>query len=116
MAMRLDELAPAPGSRRAARRVGRGTGGKGGKTAGRGTKGQHARNTVARGFEGGQMPLKQRVPKLKGFNNPFRVQYKAINLDTIGELAAVVGSRVDPQALVEHGLARKSDYIKVLAR
>jgi large subunit ribosomal protein L15 len=114
--MRVHDLAPAPGATSSRKRVGRGIGGKGGKTAGRGTKGQHARNTVARGFEGGQMPLKQRVPKLKGFNNPFRVQYKAVNLDTIGELADVVGGRVDLQALVEHGLARKSDYIKVLAR
>ena len=114
--MRVHDLAPAPGATSSRKRVGRGIGGKGGKTAGRGTKGQHARNTVARGFEGGQMPLKQRVPKLKGFNNPFRVQYKAVNLDTIGELAEVVGGRIDLQALVEHGLARKSDYIKVLAR
>jgi large subunit ribosomal protein L15 len=114
--MRVHDLAPAPGATSSRKRVGRGIGGKGGKTAGRGTKGQHARNTVNRGFEGGQMPLKQRVPKLKGFNNPFRVEYRAINLDTIGELAAVVGSRVDQQALVEHGLARKGDYIKVLAR
>jgi large subunit ribosomal protein L15 len=114
--MRVHDLAPAPGATSSRKRVGRGIGGKGGKTAGRGTKGQHARNTVARGFEGGQMPLKQRVPKLKGFNNPFRVEYRAINLDTIGELAGVVGGRVDLQALVEHGLARKTDYIKVLAR
>ena len=114
--MRVHDLAPAPGATSSRKRVGRGIGGKGGKTAGRGTKGQHARNTVNRGFEGGQMPLKQRVPKLKGFNNPFRVEYRAINLDTIGELAAVVGGRVDLQALVEHGLARKTDYIKVLAR
>jgi large subunit ribosomal protein L15 len=114
--MRVHDLAPAPGATSSRKRVGRGIGGKGGKTAGRGTKGQHARNTVNRGFEGGQMPLKQRVPKLKGFNNPFRVEYRAINLDTIGELAGVVGGRVDQQALVEHGLARKTDYIKVLAR
>jgi len=114
--MRVHDLSPAPGATSSRKRVARGIGGKGGKTAGRGTKGQHARSKVPRGFEGGQMPLKQRVPKLKGFNNPFRVEYKAINLDTIGELAAVVGSRIDPQALVEHGLARKSDYIKVLAR
>jgi large subunit ribosomal protein L15 len=114
--MRVHDLAPAPGATKQRKRVARGIGGKGGKTAGRGTKGQHARNTVARGFEGGQMPLKQRVPKLKGFNNPFRVEYKAINLDTIAELAATVGTTVDPQALVEHGLARKTDYIKVLAR
>ena len=114
--MRVHDLAPAPGATSSRKRVGRGIGGKGGKTAGRGTKGQHARNTVNRGFEGGQMPLKQRVPKLKGFNNPFRVEYRAINLDTISELAAVVGARIDLQALNEHGLARKSDYIKVLAR
>ena len=114
--MRVHDLSPAPGATTSRKRVGRGIGGKGGKTAGRGTKGQHARNTVNRGFEGGQMPLKQRVPKLKGFNNPFRVEYKAVNLDTIGELAAVTGGRIDLQALVEHGLARKSDYIKVLAR
>ena len=114
--MRVHDLSPAPGSTSARKRVGRGIGGKGGKTAGRGTKGQRARNTVPRGFEGGQMPLKQRVPKLKGFNNPFRVEYKAINLDTVAELAGIVGDRIDPQALVEHGLARKTDYIKVLAR
>ena len=84
--MRVDELKPAPGSVRSKRRVGRGIGGHGGKTAGRGTKGQRARNTVARGFEGGQMPLKQRVPKLKGFNNPFRVEYTAVNLHQLAKL------------------------------
>ena len=77
--MKVHELAPPAGSKKSAKRVGRGTGGKGGKTAGRGMKGQRARGTVAVGFEGGQMPLKQRVPKLKGFNNPFRVEYQAIN-------------------------------------
>jgi large subunit ribosomal protein L15 len=115
--MRVHDLSPAPGAHRSRKRVGRGIAGKGGKTAGRGTKGQRARGTVARGFEGGQMPLKQRVPKLKGFNNPFRVEYKAVNLDTLSELVERAGSStVDPQALVDHGLARKSDYIKVLAR
>lgn len=114
--MKVHDLFPAPGSTKARKRVGRGTGGKGGKTAGRGTKGQHARNTVARGFEGGQMPLKQRVPKLKGFNNPFRVEYKAVNLDQLSELAATGAGPVDPAALVAHGIARKTDYIKVLAR
>ena len=115
--MKVHDLKPAEGATKRRKRVGRGIGGKGGKTAGRGTKGQHARNTVARGFEGGQMPLKQRVPKLKGFNNPFRVEYKAINLDVLGELVEKLdGTVVDPQALIDHGLARKSDYIKVLAR
>lgn len=114
--MRVHDLSPAPGANKSRKRVARGIGGKGGKTAGRGTKGQHARNTVNRGFEGGQMPLKQRVPKLKGFNNPFRVEYKAVNLDTLGELAGESGGVVDQATLVANGLARKTDYIKVLAR
>lgn len=114
--MRVHDLFPAPGSTRSRKRVGRGIGGKGGKTAGRGTKGQAARNTVSRGFEGGQMPLKQRVPKLKGFNNPFRVEYKAVNLDQLTELAAGNAGPIDPAALVTYGIARKTDYIKVLAR
>ena len=71
--MKVHDLRPAPGSKRPKRRVGRGIGGKGGKTAGRGMKGQGARDTVKPGFEGGQMPLIRRVPKLKGFKNPFRV-------------------------------------------
>jgi large subunit ribosomal protein L15 len=111
--MRVHELAPAPGSKKAPKRVGRGTGGKGGKTAGRGTKGQRARNTVARGFEGGQMPLKQRVPKLKGFNNPFRVEYQAINLDAIDSLEL---SEVTPEILRARGIAHKNVFVKVLAR
>jgi large subunit ribosomal protein L15 len=111
--MRVDDLAPAPGSKKSAKRVGRGIGGKGGKTAGRGTKGQRARNTVARGFEGGQMPLKQRVPKLKGFTNPFRVEYSAVNLDTINELGE---STVDPDLLVARGIVRKDAFVKILGR
>ena len=113
--MRVDELAPAPGSTRPKKRVGRGIGGKGGKTAGQGTKGQKARGRgkVARGFEGGQMPLKQRVPKLKGFNNPFRVEYSPVNLDQINELGEAV---VNPEVLVAAGLVRKGTLVKVLAR
>lgn len=111
--MRVDELAPAPGSVKRRRRVGRGIAGKGGKTAGRGTKGQYARNTVARGFEGGQMPLKQRVPKLKGFNNPFRVEYYAVNLDSINGLGL---SEVTPEILMEKGVAHKGTLVKVLGR
>ena len=111
--MRVDELAPAPGSTKRRKRVGRGIGGKGGKTAGRGTKGQYARNTVARGFEGGQMPLKQRVPKLKGFNNPFRVEYYAVNLDSLSELGL---AEVTPEILVAKGVAHKGTLVKVLAR
>jgi large subunit ribosomal protein L15 len=113
--MRVDELSPAPGSNKAKKRVGRGIGGKGGKTAGAGTKGQQSRGRgkVARGFEGGQMPLKQRVPKLKGFNNPFRVEYSPVNLD---QLANTGESTVTPEVLVEKGLVRKNTFVKVLAR
>ena len=115
--MRIDELKPAPGSSRAKRRVGRGIGGHGGKTAGRGTKGQRARNTVARGFEGGQMPMKQRVPKLKGFNNPFRIEYQAVNLDIIEAVSANYDlAEVTPATLHEHGLAHKGALVKVLGR
>lgn len=113
--MRVDELAPSPGSNKAKKRVGRGIGGKGGKTAGAGTKGQHSRGRgkVARGFEGGQMPLKQRVPKLKGFNNPFRVEYSPVNLDQLSELGV---TEVTPEVLVAAGLVRKNTFVKVLAR
>ncbi len=113
--MRVDELSPAPGSNKAKKRVGRGIGGKGGKTAGAGTKGQQSRGRgkVARGFEGGQMPLKQRVPKLKGFNNPFRVEYSPVNLD---QLAGTGESTVDPDVLIAKGLVRKNTFVKILAR
>jgi large subunit ribosomal protein L15 len=115
--MQVHDLAPSPGATKNAKRVGRGTGGKGGKTAGRGSKGQRARNTVARGFEGGQTPLKQRVPKLKGFNNPFRVEYQAVNLHTLGDLVEKTGnSKVDPEVLVANGVVRKKSFVKVLAR
>lgn len=111
--MRVDELSPAPGANKAQQRVGRGIGGKGGKTAGRGTKGQQSRGRgkVARGFEGGQMPLKQRVPKLKGFNNPFRVEYTAVNLHSIAKLDI---TDITPEVLVARGLLRKGDFVKVL--
>jgi len=113
--MRVDELAPVPGSNRPRKRVGRGISGKGGKTAGRGTKGQRSRGRgkVARGFEGGQMPLKQRVPKLKGFNNPFRVEYQAINLDTLSELDEAI---INPEILFKRGVLHKGAFVKVLAR
>src|SRR5438105_443884 len=94
-----------PGSNTRKRRVARGIAGKGGKTAGRGTKGQHARNTVPRGFEGGQLPIQQRVPKMKGFNNPFRVEYGVVNLDT---LEAFEGDDVNPSSLLAHGLVSKN--------
>ena len=94
--MKLHDLAPSPGSNRPKRRVGRGTGGKGGKTAGRGTKGQKARNKIKLGFEGGQLPLTQRIPKLRGFANPFRVEYNVVNLDVLDELEA---DEVTPDSL-----------------
>ena len=81
--MKLHEISGPPGSRRVRHRVGRGIAGKGGKTAGRGSKGQLARNTVPAGFEGGQLPLMQRIPKLRGFNNPFRIDYTPVNLDAL---------------------------------
>ena len=114
--MRVHDLAPAPGASKSGKRVGRGIGGKGGKTAGRGTKGQRARNTVARGFEGGQNPLKQRVPKLKGFTNPFRVEYSAVNLDTLAALVEGGETTITPEVLHAHGIVRKDAFVKVLAR
>lgn len=111
--MKLHDLQPPPGSKKAPKRVGRGIAGKGGKTAGRGTKGQRARNTVRPNFEGGQMPLTQRVPKLKGFNNPFRVEYQPVNLDTI---AASELTEVSPETLYAKGLVSKGSLVKVLGR
>ncbi len=107
------DLRPPEGSTRRRKRVGRGTGGKGGKTAGRGTKGQRARNTVAVGFEGGQMPLIQRVPKLRGFNNPFRVDYQPINLDVIADSDM---DDVTVESLRARGLVSKDALVKVLGR
>src|SRR5689334_7323678 len=111
--MKLHDLQPAPGSTKRRKRVGRGIGGKGGKTAGRGTKGQGARGTIPVGFEGGQLPLHMRIPKLRGFNNPFRVEYQAINLDTLEESGL---DEVTPESLHEHGLVHKGALVKILAR
>ena len=111
--MKVHDLKPPEGSSRDRRRVGRGIGGKGGKTAGRGTKGQGARHNVKPGFEGGQMPLSRRIPKLKGFNNPFRVEYAVINLDT---LETFDGTDVTPDALRARGLVHKQGLVKVLGR
>jgi large subunit ribosomal protein L15 len=113
MTIKVHELTPAEGSTSNKIRVGRGTGGRRGKTAGRGTKGQGARDTIPANFEGGQMPLHMRVPKLKGFNNPFRVEYQAVNLDT---LEALTETAVDPGVLYSHGLTGKGNLVKVLAR
>jgi large subunit ribosomal protein L15 len=111
--MKLHDLRPVPGSNRPSRRVGRGIGGKGGKTAGRGTKGQKARGTVPMAFEGGQMPLHMRVPKLKGFTNPFRVEYQAVNLDTLEGTGL---DDITPADLHARGLIGKGALVKVLAR
>jgi len=111
--MKLHDLQPPAGSTRPKRRVARGIAGKGGKTAGRGTKGQGARDTIPIGFEGGQLPLAQRIPKLKGFKNPFRVAYAVVNLDTLGRLD---GTEVSPDTLVAAGLVRKGALVKVLGR
>ena len=111
--MKVHDLKPAPGSTRKRRRVGRGIAGKGGKTAGRGMKGQNARSSVRVGFEGGQMPLHMRVPKLRGFKNPFRVEYDVVNLDT---LEAFDGTDVSPETLRAHGLVSKKGLVKVLGR
>jgi len=111
--MKIHDLAPAEGANRRRKRVGRGIGGKGGKTAGRGTKGQKARGTIPTGFEGGQMPLHMRVPKLKGFKNPFRVEYQAVNLDTI-EASGL--DEISPETLHAKGLVGKKAMVKVLGR
>ena len=111
--MKIHDLQPPEGSNRRSKRVARGIGGKGGKTAGRGSKGQRARNTVRVGFEGGQNPLHLRLPKLRGFNNPFRVEYQAVNLDTIVETGM---TEVSPSTLHERGLVRKNSLVKILGR
>jgi large subunit ribosomal protein L15 len=112
--LKLHHLKPAEGAKRDRKRVGRGRAGAGGKTAGRGTKGYLAKHNPKPGFEGGQMPLQRRVPKLKGFTNYSRVEYAVVNVETLGK---VFGSgEVDPAALYEHGLVRKGRPVKVLAR
>ena len=111
--MKIHDLQPAPGSNRRRKRVGRGIGGKGGKTAGRGTKGQNARGTIPARFEGGQMPLHMRMPKLRGFNNPFRVEYQALNLDALEASGLDVA---DPESMLAAGLTHKGALVKVLGR
>jgi large subunit ribosomal protein L15 len=113
--MKLHHLKPAPGSRRPRRRVGRGIAAGQGKTAGRGTKGYKARHQSKLGFEGGQMPLARRVPKLKGFRNPNRQEWAVVNVERLAE--AFKGSReVDPEAMRDRGLVRGGLPVKVLAR
>ncbi len=113
MTIKIHDLQPVPGSNKRKKRVGRGIGGRGGKTAGRGTKGQKSRGSIPASFEGGQMPLHMRIPKLKGFNNPFRVEYQAINLDT---LEASELTEITPETLHAKGLTHKGALVKVLGR
>jgi large subunit ribosomal protein L15 len=110
--LKVHHLRPAPGAKKAKTRVGRGEGSKG-KTAGRGTKGSKARKNIPAGFEGGQMPLHMRVPKLKGFRNPARVEYQVVNLTRLGELFPE-GGGIDVAALVEAGAVRRDQPVKVL--
>ena len=110
--LKLHHLRPAPGSNTAKTRVGRGEGSKG-KTAGRGTKGSKARYQVPEAFEGGQMPLHMRLPKLRGFKNPFRVEYQVVNLEKLGALFPE-GGTVGVDELVAKGAVRKGQLVKVL--
>ncbi|MBA3308456.1 MAG: 50S ribosomal protein L15 [Nocardioidaceae bacterium] len=113
MTLKLHHLRPAPGAKTAKTRVGRGEAGKRGKTAGRGTKGSKARNQVPARLEGGQMPLHMRLPKLKGFQNPFRVEFQVVNLDRLSDLFPD-GGEVTPQTLVDKGAVRDNAPVKVL--
>jgi large subunit ribosomal protein L15 len=110
--MKLHHLKPAEGSKKTKMRVGRGEGGKRGKTAGRGTKGQKARSKVRRGFEGGQMPLQRRLPKAKGFKNHNKEYFALINVERLDEFDA--GSTVTPDDLRERGMVKKRGRVKVL--
>ncbi len=114
MTLKLHHLRPAPGAKTAKTRVGRGEGSKG-KTAGRGTKGTKARNQVPVAFEGGQMPIHMRLPKLKGFKNPFKVEFQVVNLDRLGELFPD-GGTVSVDDLVAKGAVRKGQPVKVLGQ
>jgi len=114
MTLKVHHLRPAPGSKTAKTRVGRGEGSKG-KTAGRGTKGTKARYQVPERFEGGQMPLHMRSPKLKGFKNPFRVEFQVVNVAQINALFPQ-GGDVTIAALVKAGAVRKGELVKVLGQ
>ncbi len=113
MALKIHHLRPAPGAKKAKIRVGRGVAGRRGKTAGRGTKGSGARHTVPQNFEGGQMPLHMRLPKLRGFKNPFRVEYQVVNLNRLSQLFPE-GGTVGVADLVAAGAVRPEAPIKIL--
>ena len=114
MTLKLHHLRPAPGAKKAKTRVGRGEGSKG-KTSGRGTKGTKARYQVPAAFEGGQMPIHMRLPKLKGFKNPFKVEFQVVNLDRINELFPE-GGTVTVDQLIDRGAVRKGHPVKVLGQ
>jgi large subunit ribosomal protein L15 len=112
--VKLHHLKPAEGAKKERSRVGRGRAGVRGKTAGRGTKGYLAKHNPKLGFEGGQMPYQRRVPKLKGFTNPNRVEYSVVNVE---QLQKVFGKgEVDPASMYAHGLVHKGQRVKVLGR
>ena len=113
--IKVHDLAPTEGEKKSKKRVGRGISGKGGKTAGRGSKGQHARNTVFAGFEGGQVPTYRRSPKAKGFTNPFRVEYLSLNLDDLSG-AFEAGASADPGSMRTAGVLKKQGFVKILGR
>jgi large subunit ribosomal protein L15 len=110
--MKVHDLKPAPGSKQPKRRIARGIGGKGGKTAGRGSKGQNARGSVPPGFDGGQTPLHRRTPKAKGFKNPFRIEYHVVNLPVLETFDR--NAEVSPDTLRARGLVAKQGLVKVL--
>ncbi|MBV7363470.1 50S ribosomal protein L15 [Actinomycetaceae bacterium TAE3-ERU4] len=110
--LKVHHLRPAPGAKRKKIRVGRGEGSKG-KTAGRGTKGTKARYSVPQGFEGGQMPMHMRLPKLRGFKNPFRTEYQVVNLDKLSTLFPE-GGKIGVEELIAAGAVRKNQLVKVL--
>ncbi|SCL40785.1 LSU ribosomal protein L15P [Micromonospora pallida] len=112
MTIKVHHLRPAPGAKTAKTRVGRGEGSKG-KTAGRGTKGSKARKNISPAFEGGQMPIHMRLPKMKGFKNKFKVVFQVVNLDRLAELFPN-GGQIGPDELVDAGAVRKGQLVKVL--
>jgi large subunit ribosomal protein L15 len=113
MVIKIHHLRPAPGAKTEKTRVGRGEGGKRGKTAGRGTKGTKARKNVPAAFEGGQMPIHMRLPKLRGFKNRFRTEYQPVNVGDIARLFPE-GGTVGVEELVASGTVRKRQLVKVL--
>jgi len=115
MTLKIDDLKPASGSTHATKRVGRGRSSGHGKTCGRGTKGQKARSKTRQGFEGGQMPLQRRVPKLRGFKPRAKKQFHLVNVETLNRFAD--GEAVSPEALVEKGILKKLNKdVKILGR